>query len=140
MIEHPNTPMTPEQRAHQMWSVHPNDLDRLGFTIDDANASNLWIRDERSGTHQLGSRSLFYLAHIMAAIDQAVVPLPETDNTMNMLRQFAMAHRNGEPIRLTEEDSIKLSEAILAALSSLDGFWETVSGRKLTDEEKGLTR
>ncbi len=139
MIVDPVTPMTPEERAHQLWSVHPNDLDRLGFTTEAVEKSPIVVRHHESGQATLGTRAIFYLAHIMAAIDQAVVPLPETENTMNMLRQFAMAHRNGEPIRLTEEDSIKLSEAILAALSSLDGFWETVSGRKLTDEEKGLS-
>lgn len=138
MIEHPTTPMTPEQRAHQMWSVHPNDLERLGFDKELADKSNISTPHHASGRADFGARALFYLAHIMAAIDDAVVPLPETDNTMNMLRQFALAHRNGEPIRLTEEDSIKLSEAILATLSSLDSFWETVNGRKLTDEEKGL--
>lgn len=138
MIKDPTETMTPEERAHQLWSVHPNDLDRLGFTKEAMEAAHIVVPHHESGQTTLGTRAMFYLAHIMAAIDQAVVPLPETDNTMNMLRQFAMAHRNGEPIRLTEEDSIKLSEAILAALSGLDSFWETTAGRKLTDEEKGL--
>lgn len=138
MIKDPTTPMTPEERAHQLWSVHPNDLDRLGFTKETVEASPVTVIHHEGGQTTLGTRSLFYLAHIMAAIDQAVVPLPDTENRMHMLRQFAMAHRNGEPIRLTAEDSIKVSEAILAALSSLDNFWETAAGRSLTDEEKGL--
>lgn len=139
MIKDPTTPMTPEERAHQLWSVHPNDLDRLGFTKEAMIEANVVVPHHDTGSATLGTRALFYLAHIMAAIDQAVVPLPATDNSMHMLRQFALAHRNGEPIRLTEEDSIKVSEAILAALSSLDSFWEKAAGRKLTDEEKGLT-
>lgn len=139
MIKDPTTPMTPEERAHQIWSVHPNDLDRLGFTKDAmVEASVSAPHHDDGGATLLGTRALFYLAHIMAAIDQAVVPLPDTENRMHMLRQFAMAHRNGEPIRLTAEDSIKVSEAILAALSSLDNFWETAAGRSLTNEEKGL--
>ena len=140
MIKDPTTPMTPEERAHQLWSVHPNDLDRLGFTKEAVIEANVVVRHHDGGSTTLGTRALFYLAHIMTAIDQAVVPLPDTDNAMHMLRRFALAHRNGEPIRLTPEDSEKLSEGILAALSSLDSFWETVNGRKLTDEEKGLMR
>ena len=138
MINDPTTPMTPEVRAHQMWSVHPNDLDRLGFTNTAADVADVRIPQEPSGTQRLGCRSLFYLAHISAAIEQAVTPLPETDNQMHMLRRFARSHRNGEPIRLTPEDSEKLSEAILKALSALDTLWETIHGRKLTREEKGL--
>lgn len=143
MIVDPTTLMTPEDRAYQMWSVHPRDLDDLGFTNEAMKNSAVVVdRPDAFGapSAKLGTRALFYLAHIMAAIDQAVVPLPETDNTMHMLRQFAMAHRNGEPVRLTPEDSERLSNAILAALSALDGLWETIDGRKLTDEEKGLVR
>lgn len=139
MIKAPAEKMTPEERAHQLWSVHPNDLDRLGFTKEAMVEAHVFApHHDDGGPTTLGTRALFYLAHIMAAIDQAVVPLPDTDNSMHMLRQFAMAHRNGEPIRLTVDDSIKLSEAILAALSSLDGFFEAATGHKLTNEEKGL--
>ncbi len=31
VIEHPDTPMSDEQRAWEMFAVHPLDLDRMGF-------------------------------------------------------------------------------------------------------------
>ncbi len=139
-IVEPSSPLSPEQRAHQMWSVHPRDLDRLGFTREQAAKDCVHVPHHESGRWTLGAREQFYLAHISAAIDQAVVPLPETENTMHMLRRFALDHKQGEPIRLTPDDSQKLAESILAALSSLDGLWEAVNQRKLTDEEKGLVR
>ncbi len=45
LIQHPNTPMIPEQRAWEMWAVHPSDLDGFDMT-----------------------REAFFLAHIRAAI------------------------------------------------------------------------
>lgn len=136
----PDSVLTPEERAHQMWSVSPRDLDRLGFSRENAEAANVCIFQEPSGQWRLGPREMFYLAHIAHAIDQAVVPLPDTDNQMHMLRRFALDHRNGEPVRLTQEDSATLSLAILAALSAIDGLWETFNCRKLTDEEKGIVK
>jgi hypothetical protein len=47
-IFHPGEPMTPEERADQMWRVHPRDLERVCM-----------------------SRLQFYEAHIYAAIAQA---------------------------------------------------------------------
>lgn len=43
-ILHPSTEMTDEERARQMWEVHPKDLDRFGM-----------------------SRQEFYLAHLNAS-------------------------------------------------------------------------
>ena len=45
VIQHPDTDMSDEQRAWEMWAVHPSDLDRMGFK----------------------TRELFFLAHIKAA-------------------------------------------------------------------------
>lgn len=50
MIVHPSENLTPDERAYQMWAVHPLDLDRLGFQ----------------------DRQSFYKAHIEAAIKQSV--------------------------------------------------------------------
>src|SRR5690606_7245038 len=100
-IVNPDSSLSPEERAHQMWSVHPRDLDRLGFTNEAAEKADVRIPQEPSGARLLGPREMFYLAHIAHAIDQAVVPLPDADNPMHMLRRFALDHKNGEPIRLT---------------------------------------
>lgn len=48
IINPPNIKMTIEERAYQMWCVHPCDLDKMEF----------------------GTRISFYEAHLKAAIEQ----------------------------------------------------------------------
>ena len=46
-IKPPNVEMDVVERAHQMWKVHPSDLDKMGFR----------------------NREEFFLAHLNAAIE-----------------------------------------------------------------------
>lgn len=60
---HPQTPMTLEKRAEQMWRVHPKDLDRLGYVTD--HLGRIWDPIEKPGP-----RERFYLDHLKASVDQ----------------------------------------------------------------------
>lgn len=136
MIVHPSGSMLLAERAHQLWSVHPKDLDRLGFTNKTAEETNIKLALEDGSVWRLGARELFYLAHLDAAVEQSNTPLPKTQNMMHVLRRFATTHVDGQPIRLSSEDSIILSHGILDALRALDKLWETANQRSLTEEEK----
>lgn len=74
-IVSPFARMAPEERAFQLWAVHPNDLDRLGYTNDAAKEANIRVPQKPSGQRTLGPRELFYLDHIKAAIEQASPPV-----------------------------------------------------------------
>jgi hypothetical protein len=49
VIHHPSADLTPEERAHEMWAVHPVDINNLGFP----------------------TRKAFYEAHIRRALTHA---------------------------------------------------------------------
>lgn len=114
-IVHPSSPLTIDERAAQIFRAGEQEVYNLGFSNTIA----------------------FYKEHLlMVQRHGEFTKLPDIDNKMQMLRRFAAAHKHGDPINLTRADSIALSEAILGALTCIDGFWETAAGRKLTDEEK----
>lgn len=59
---------------------------------------------------------------------------------MQRLRRFALQHKEAsEPVVLDTATARGIASAILAMLGVMDRIWETFAGRKLTDEEKGLT-
>ena len=70
-IVSPFSTMTPEERAYQLWAVHPRDLDRLGYTNEAAHGADIKIPQKPSGQRRLGARELFFLDHIKAAIEQS---------------------------------------------------------------------
>lgn len=70
-IASPFSTLTPEERAYQIWAVHPRDLDRLGYTNEAAQDADVKIPQKPSGQRRLGARELFFLDHIKAAIEQA---------------------------------------------------------------------
>jgi len=61
----PSEKMTVEERASQMWRVHPKDLDRLGYLPDDS---------------EIGTRQRFYLHHLKNAVEQAVANMESVDD------------------------------------------------------------
>lgn len=60
-------------------------------------------------------------------------------NQMHLLRRWARDNIAAQgSVELSEEERQALAKSINQGLAALDEFWETVAGRKLTDEEKGL--
>lgn len=114
-IVHPSAPLTIDERAVQIFRAGELEVRELGFS----------------------STIEFYKDHLRTVQRSGdFTQYPINGNTMQKLRRFAAEHKRGDPINLTRADSIELSEAILEALSCLDSFYETVTGHKLTDEEK----
>lgn len=74
-IVHPTSSLTPEERAYQIWAVHPKDLDRLGYTSEMAQEANVKTSQKPSGYRTLGPRELFILDHIKAAVEQCTNPV-----------------------------------------------------------------
>lgn len=133
MIKAPEEVMSIEERCHQIWSVHPRDLDRLGYTNKYAEDNAIVVNHNGGGIHRLGCREHFYLRHFQEATKPTLTMRGETDisKIRNLMRDY-----DGGEMRLSVEDADTLIRSLEILVRSTDTIWETAAGRKLTDEEK----